>query len=51
MTERKKKWVRVAMGSKEDAYLPLGPKVCRRNKQFRWAAEATVFSEDNQRRE
>lgn len=27
----------------------LGPKVQRRNKRFRWAAEETAFAEDNQR--
>lgn len=27
----------------------LGPKVQKRNKRFRWAAEATAFAGDNQR--
>lgn len=27
----------------------LGPKVQRRNKRFRWAAEETTFTGDNQR--
>lgn len=29
MKQRKKKWVRGAMGSKKHAYHPLGPKVFR----------------------